>query len=73
MAKVSGDAIAVNCSSLLISGSKTVAEIQKTVNMLFRTNDVLRLQITDHSGIPSQAVSDFYEQQFEVLSFSSKL
>lgn len=72
MVKISGDTIAVNCSSMLITGKKCEEELQTAVNELFRLNDTLRLRINKTEGQVSQYVTDFSKQNFEVLHFTDK-
>ena len=66
------DAINVNCGSVLLDRLYDVEMLKKAVNEVFRINEALRTRICTESGAPSQYVSEFEEQNIEVLRFGTK-
>lgn len=72
MEKFAGGAISVICGSMLISGNKEVSVMEATVNELYRRNDVLRIRISETNGEVFQTVSDYTEQEVNVLCFENK-
>ncbi len=72
MEKFAGGAISIVCGSMLINTDKSVDEMKKAVNGLFRLNDALRIRVSEENGQPYQYISEYMEQNIEVLSFNSK-
>ncbi len=72
MEKFAGGAIAVICGSMLVNGKKDLSEIKRAVNELYRLNAALRIRICEAGGEVSQTVSDYAEQDFNVLCFNNK-
>ncbi len=72
MEKFTGSAIAIVCGSMLISTDKSVDEMKKAVNELFRLNDALRIRVSEENGQPYQYITEYQEQDIEVMSFNSK-
>ncbi len=72
MEKFTGGAIAIVCGSMLINTDKSVAEMKKAVNELYRLNDALRIRVSEENGQPYQYVTEYKEQDIEVMSFNSK-
>ena len=72
MEKFTGGAIAIVCGSMLINTDKSVDEMKKTVNELYRLNDALRIRISEENGQPYQFITKYKEQDIEVLTFNSK-
>ena len=72
MEKFTGGTIAIVCGSMLIQTDKSVDEMKKAVNELYRLNDALRIRVSEENGQPYQYVTEYKEQDIEVLSFNSK-
>lgn len=72
MEKFTGGAIAIVCGSMLINTDKSVSEMKKAVNELYRLNDALRIRVTEENGQPYQYLTEYQEQEIEILSFDSK-
>lgn len=72
MEKFAGGSISIVCGSMLISTDKPVDEMKKAVNELYRLNDALRIRVTEEKGQPYQHITEYTEQNIEVLSFNSK-
>lgn len=72
MEKFTGGAISIVCGSMLISTDKSVDEMKKAVNELYRLNDALRIRVAEKDGQPYQYITEYQEQNIEVLSFNSK-
>ncbi len=72
MEKFSGGAISVICGSMLAHGEKDISEIKRTVNEIYRLNDVLRIRISEDNGEVSQTISEYTEQDIPVLCFKNK-
>lgn len=72
MEKFTGGSIAVICSSMLRVGTIDVSVLQNSVNELFRLNSTLRIRITETADGTKQTVSDYSEQDFDVLTFENQ-
>lgn len=72
MEKFAGGAIAVICGGMLINGKKDLSEIKRAVNEIYRLNDALRISISENDGEVSQTVTEYSEQDFNILSFTNK-
>lgn len=72
MEKFAGGAISIVCGSMLIKTDKSVDEMKKAVNELYRLNDALRIRVTEENGQPYQYVTEYQEQDIDVLNFNSK-
>lgn len=72
MEKFAGGVIAVICGSMLVNGKKDLSKIKKAVNELYRLNTALRIRIVENNGEISQTVSDYAEQDFNVIYFDNK-
>ena len=72
MEKFTGGSIAIVCGSMLIQTDKSVDEMKKAVNELYRLNDALRIRVAEGNGQPYQHITEYKEQDVEVLSFDSK-
>ncbi|MBE6784596.1 MAG: hypothetical protein E7536_11410 [Ruminococcaceae bacterium] len=72
MEKFTGGTIAIVCGGMLISTDKSVDEMKKAVNELYRLNDALRIRVSEENGQPCQYITEHTEQDIEVLSFDSK-
>lgn len=72
MEKFAGGAIAVICGSMLVNGKKDLSELKRAVNEIYRLNDALRIRISETDGEVSQSVSDYTEQDINVLCFENK-
>ena len=72
MERFAGGAISIVCGSMLINTDKSVAEMKKAVNELYRLNDALRIRVAEENGQPYQYITEYTEQDIEVLSFNSK-
>ena len=69
MEKFTGGSVAVICSSILHTGSISINKLKSAVNMLYRLNDALRIQIIEDVDGTEQTVKEYLEQDFEVLTF----
>ena len=73
MEKFTGGAIAIVCGSMLIKTNKSIDEIQKAVNELYRLNDALRIRVSEENGQPYQYITEYKEQNIEIaLDFPDK-
>lgn len=72
MEKFTGGAIAIVCGSMLIQTDKSFDEMKKSVNELYRLNDALRIRVVEENGQPYQYITEYQEQDIDVLSFDSK-
>lgn len=72
MEKFTGGAIAIVCGSMLIKTNKSIDEIQKAVNELYRLNDALRIRVSEENGQPYQYITEYKEQNIEILTFNSR-
>ena len=72
MEKFAGGTISIVCGSMLIKTDKSVDEMKKAVNELFRLNDALRIRVSEENGQPYQYVSEYKELNIDVLNFNSK-
>ncbi len=72
MEKFTGGAIANICSSMLRSGTIDVDILKTALNTLYRLNEALRIRITETANGTKQTVSDYSEQDFEVLTFENQ-
>lgn len=72
MEKFAGGAISIVCGSMLINTDKSVAEMKKAVNELYRLNTALRIRVSEKDGQPYQCVTEYQEQDIDVLNFKSK-
>ena len=72
MEKFTGGAIAIVCGSMLISTDKSVEDMKIAVNELYRLNDALRIRVSEENGQPYQYITEYKEQDIEVLSFNNK-
>ena len=72
MEKYAGGSISNVCGSIVIKGEKDVSVLTNAVNELYHLNDALRIRITETDGVPFQTVSDYKEQQINVLHFADK-
>lgn len=69
MEKYAGGAVAVICGSMIIKGTKSLAELQNGVNELYRLNDAFRMHIVETSSGVQQVVNEFAPYDAEVLHF----
>ncbi|MBO5395444.1 MAG: amino acid adenylation domain-containing protein [Clostridia bacterium] len=67
----SGGAISVICTSVFFKGQKSDLQLQNAVNELYRLNDALRIRIIKNGSECEQYVSEFVEQNFDILHFNS--
>lgn len=72
MEKYAGGSISNVCGSIVIKGEKDVSVLTNAVKELYHLNDALRIRITETDGVPFQTVSDYKEQQINVLHFTDK-
>lgn len=72
MEKFTDGAIAIVCGSMLINTDKSVDEMKKAVNELYRLNDALRIRVAEKDGQPHQYITEYKEQDIEVIYFNSK-
>ncbi len=72
MEKFTGGSISIVCGSMLIQTDKSIDEMKKAVNELYRLNDALRIRISEEDGQPYQYITEYKEQDIEVLFFNSK-
>lgn len=72
MEKFTGGAIAIVCGSMLISTDKSVEDMKIAVNELYRLNDALRIRVSEENGQPYQYITEYKEQDIEVLCFDNK-
>ena len=72
MEKFTGGAIAIVCGSMLISTDKSVEDMKISVNELYRLNDALRIRVSEENGQPYQYITEYNEQDIEVLCFDNK-
>ena len=72
MEKFSGGTIAVICGAMLSRGNRNIEELKQAVNELYRLNDALRIHISETGGEVNQVVTEYREQEIEVLSFENK-
>lgn len=55
-----------------ISWQKDLDELKQAINELYRLNDALRIRINETGGEVHQNVTEYCEQEIEVLSFENK-
>ncbi len=72
MEKFTGGAISIVCGSMLISTDKSVDDMKTAVNELYRLNDALRIRVSEENGQPYQYITEYKEQDIEVLFFDNK-
>ena len=72
MEKFVGGNISIICGSMLIQTDKSIDEMKKAVNELYRLNDALRIRVFEEDGQPYQYITEYKEQDIEVLTFNSK-
>lgn len=72
MEKFSGSSVSVICGSMLIKTSKTVSEMTKAVQEIYRLNDALRIRLTEQKGHTLQYIADYQQQDITVLQFNTK-
>lgn len=72
MDEFAGGSISVICGSILMKGNKNLYELESAVNEIYRLNDALRIRIVETDNVTNQFVSDFTEQDVEVLNFADK-
>ncbi len=60
------------CGSMLLHNDKTIDEMKKAVNELYRLNDALRIRVAETEGQPYQYVTEYREQDVEILRFINK-
>ena len=72
MEKFTGGSIAIVCGSMFIQTAKSVDEMKKAVNELYRLNDALRIRTSEENGQLYQYITEYKEQDIEVLTFKSK-
>lgn len=72
MEKFAGGSIATVCGSIVIKGEKDVAELSNATNELYRINDALRIKIIETDGVPYQTITEYKEQEINVLHFKDK-
>lgn len=72
MEKFSGGAIAMICGSMISDGKKDVHILKHSVNEIYRINKALRIRISEVNGNVYQNVTDYSEQEVEVLHFKNK-
>lgn len=72
MEKYAGGSIANVCGSIVIKGKKDIKILTNAVNELYRLNDSLRIRITETDGVPYQNVTEYKEQEINVLRFKDK-
>lgn len=72
MEKFLGGSISVICGSMLLNGKKDISLIEYTINEIYRLNDALRIQIFEGYNGAYQEISDYSEQNVEVLNFKNK-
>ena len=64
--------VSVICGSMLVNGKKDLSELKIAVNEIYRLNDALRICISGNDGEISQTVTEYSEQDIDVLCFKSK-
>ncbi len=72
MEKYVGGSISVICGSMLVKGTKSPAELRNVVNQIYKVNDALRIHIVETKFGIQQVVTEFMEQEIEVLRFETK-
>lgn len=72
MEKFAGGSISIVCGSMLVNTDKSVDEMKNAVNGLYRLNDALRIRVSEINGQPYQYLSEYQEQNIDVLNFNSK-
>jgi len=72
MEKFSGGAIAMICGSMISDGEKDVHILKHSVNEIYQINEALRIRISEENGNVYQNVTDYSEQEVEVLHFKNK-
>ena len=72
MEKYAGDAASVICGSMIVSGTKTAAEMEAAVNGLYRLNDAFRTRIVEKDGSVQQTVDEFTPYSADILRFEDK-
>ena len=72
MEKFSGGAIAMICGSMISDGEKDVHILKHGVNEIYRINEALRIRVSEMNGSVCQNVTDYVEQEVEVMHFESK-
>ena len=72
MEKFAGGSIAVICSSMLRVGTIDADILKLAVNTLYRLNNVLRTRIVETPDGTKQTISDYSEQDFQVLTFENQ-
>lgn len=70
MEKFAGGSISIVCGSMLIKTDKSIDEMQKSVNELYRLNDALRIRVSEEDVQPYQYVTEYQEKDIEVLTFN---
>ncbi len=73
MEKFAGGSIATVCGSIIIKGKKDIETLSDAVNELYRFNDALRIKIIEEDGIPYQIITEYKEQEINVLRFKDKV
>lgn len=72
MEKYAGGSISVVCGSMLIKTDKSVEEMTRAVNEIYRLNDALRVRVLEENGQPHQYIEEYTTQEIDVLTFSRK-
>ena len=72
MDKLAGGSISNICGSILFDIAFSAEELVSAINIIFETNDALRISVSENDGVPSQTINEFNERDFEVLSFDTK-
>lgn len=72
MEKFAGNTVGIVCGSMFIQTDKSVDDMKKAVNELYRLNDALRLNIVEENGQPYQYITEYRVQNIEVLYFNTK-
>ena len=72
MEKFAGGSIATVCGSIIIKCEKDIETLSNAVNELYRLNDALRIRIIETDGVPYQTITEYKEQEINVLRFKDK-
>lgn len=64
--------ISIICGSMLMIGNKTIEQMQKAVNEIYRINEGLRTRIVEDERGVNQEISPYCEKEHEVLRFETK-
>lgn len=64
--------ISIICGSMMLAGKKTIGEMQKAVNEIYRINDSLRTRIIEDETGVHQEINSYHEKEYEVLRFKTK-